>query len=553
MTAVVSGPLADPGVVPWPAEFAARYRAAGYWRDRPLGDWLWDWAGEYADRVAIVDGAARLSFAELAGRADAVAVALRDNGLRRGDRIVVQLPNSWEFVVLLLGCLRAGVAPVLALPAHREHELDYLLRHTEARLLVVPAVWRGFDHPAMAAKLVAGLPWGCRVVVHGDGVDPAHLDLGEWVSGSLGRRAALDADRPHPDDVALFLLSGGTTGLPKLIGRTHNDYEYNVRCSAEVCAFGELTVSLIVLPLGHNVVLGCPGLLGTLRGGGRVVLLPSPEPRAALAAIAAHGVTDVAVVPAVAQRWIEVAVTEPVDLTSLRSVIIGGSVVDPLLVRDISTVLGGRPVQLFGMAEGLLSCTRPGDPDTVVFHTQGRPVSPGDELLVVDENDRPVPNGQPGELLTRGPYTPRGYYRAEEHNARAFTPDGWFRTGDIVRLHPGGNLTVEGRRKDLINRGGEKISAEEVESLARALLPVADAVAVPVPDRRLGERVCLVMVPLPDKDFPSLDEVRTRFSGHGVAHYKLPEQIEALSELPLTPIGKVDRKSIRARFAQEIR
>jgi 2,3-dihydroxybenzoate-AMP ligase len=538
-------------VVRWPDEVAERYRAAGYWRDRTLGDELWDLALRHADREALVAGTVRLTYRQLAEHAEALAGALRDNGVRRGDRIVVQLPNTWELVALILACFRAGVAPVFALPAHREHELGHLLRHAEATLLVVPGVWREFDHQAMASKLVADLPWRCRVLVSGGDVDPAHLDLSALLAGRSDRLAVLDADAPEPDDVALFLLSGGTTGLPKMISRTHNDYEYNVRRSAEVMGFGRDTVSLIALPLGHNAVLGCPGLLGTLGVGGTVVLLTSPEPAAALAAITAEGVTDVAVVPAVVQRWLANAESEPVA-NRLRSVIIGGSVVDPVLAARIPGVLGGTVVQLYGMAEGLLCCTRLDDPDEVVNGTQGRPISPGDEVLVVDEDDRPVPAGLQGELLTRGPYTPRGYYRAAEHNTRAFTEDGWYRTGDIVRIREDGNLVIEGRRKDLINRGGEKISAEEVENLARVLLDIADATVVPIPDPRNGERVCLVVVPEPDALPPALADVRDAFTAHGVANYKLPEQLETLAALPLTPIGKVDKVAIRERLVEEV-
>jgi 2,3-dihydroxybenzoate-AMP ligase len=546
-------PCVDPDVVAWPAPYPAVYRAAGYWLDKPLGTCLWDWADQYGDRVCLVDGPIRLSYRELAAKADGLALALLSQGLRRGDRVLVQLPNSWEFVVLFLACVRAGLVPVLALPAHREHELAYLLRHAQARMMAVPDVWRDFDHQAMAARLVAELPWPCRVAVRGDVVTRGHLDLRDLMArpGGSADRGELDALAPHPDDVALFLLSGGTTGLPKLIGRTHNDYEYNIRQSAQVCGFGAGTVCLVVLPVGHNAVLGCPGILGTLHAGGRVVLLASPEPRRSFAAIAAERVTVVAVVPAVATQWIDAARVQETDLGTLRSVIVGGSVVRQDVARGIEAVLGARPLQLFGMAEGLLSCTRPDDPDDVVFGTQGRPISAGDELLIVDENDEPVLDGQVGELLTRGPYTPRGYYRAAEHNARAFTADGWYRTGDLVRLHPSGSLVIEGRRKDLINRGGEKVSAEEVEDLARTLFTVADAVAVAVPDRRLGERVCLVLVPAVATAPPTLKEVQERLVAHGVARYKLPELLEVLAELPLTPIGKIDKKSIQERYAEE--
>ncbi|MFD9704360.1 (2,3-dihydroxybenzoyl)adenylate synthase [Lentzea sp. NPDC059081] len=535
----------------WPQELAASYRAAGYWRGRPLGEWMWRWADEHGDRVALVDGDLELSFRDLALLSDRLAEALLATGVRRGDRIVVALPNRWEFVALVLACFRAGVAPVLALPAHREQELGYLARHAEARMIVVPDEWRGFGHEALAARIAADLPWPCAVGVVGESATPGHLGLRESLrlDGDTGRRRRLDSVAPDPGDVAVFLLSGGTTGLPKMIGRTHDDYEYNLRRSGEVSGFSAATRYLVTLPAPHNFPLACPGILGALAVGGRAVLLASPEPVRAFRAIARHRITHTSLVPAIARRWVDKAQETRPDLGSLAVVQVGGSVLDPGLARAIPQTLGVRLQQVFGMAEGLLNYTRLDDPDEVLLGTQGRPISVGDEVLVVDESDVPLPTGAVGELLTRGPYTPRGYFRAAEHNARAFTADGWYRTGDLVRLREDGNLVVEGRRKDLINRGGEKVSAEEVETVARAVLDVADALAVPVPDPRFGERVCLVVVPR--GPVPSLAEVRAGFTAHGVADYKLPEQVESLDRLPLTPVGKVDRKSVRAQFARK--
>jgi 2,3-dihydroxybenzoate-AMP ligase len=309
----------------------------------------------------------------------------------------------------------------------------------------------------------------------------------------------------------------------------------------------------VTLPAAHNFPLGGPGILGTLAAGGRVVLLPSPEPHAAFAVIERESPTVTSLVPAVARRWAETAEAIQPDLSSLEVVQVGGSPLDSALARRIQASLGCRLQQVFGMAEGLLNCTRLDDDDDVVFGTQGRPISPADELLIVDDDGVPVLPGATGELLTRGPYTPRGYYRAPDHNLRRFTPDGWYRTGDLVRMDPSGNLVVEGRNKDLINRGGEKISAEEVESLARALLSIGDAVAVPLPDARFGERICLVVVLAEGQPVPTVEYVRKAFTTHGVAHYKVPEQVEVLDTIPLTPIGKPDKKAVRTRISTQRR
>ncbi len=542
------------GVVPWPAEVAAEYVAEGYWRGRPLGSWMWEWADRYDARIALVDGDLRLTYRELAERMDALAERLIERGLRGGDSLVVQLPNSAEFVAATLACLRIGVAPVMALLPHRERELTHLARLAQAAAIAVPDAWRGFDHRALAGEVAAASPSVREVLVLGDDVRTGHLGLRALCAPAPGdaenRRRELDRAAPDSRDVAVFLLSGGTTGLPKLIARTHDDYEYNARGSAEVCGFGPETVYLAVLPAGHNFTLACPGILGTLLAGGRVVMQPTPNAEASLATVARERVTVTAVVPAVAQAWLDTAAAYPdrYDLSDLRLLQVGGARLAPELARRVRPVLGATLQQVFGMAEGLVNYTRLDDPEEVVAETQGRPMSGGDEIRIVDTSGQPVAPGEMGELETRGPYTPRGYFRAPEHNARAFTPDGWYRCGDVVRRHPSGNLVVEGRSKDIINRGGEKISAEEVENLVYGLPAVARCAAVAMPDPGLGERVCACVVLRPGHTL-RLEEVERAFREGGVAKFKTPERLEVLDELPLTNVGKIDKNALREYVA----
>jgi 2,3-dihydroxybenzoate-AMP ligase len=547
-------PIAE-GVVPWPDDLAADYAERGWWRGLSLGTELWAAAHERPDAVAVVDGDVRLSYRSLVARCDAAATRLADLGLVRGDRIVVQLPNCWQFVVLTLACLRAGVVPVMALPAHRQHELAYLAEHSEAAAIAVPGKLRDFDHQAMAAELVAASGTLRHVLVVADDVRPGSTDLTDLCAEPVDPapdRARWDVDHPDSREVAVFLLSGGTTGLPKLIARTHDDYAYNARASAELCGLGEHTVYLTALPASHNFPLACPGILGTLLTGGRVVLLGSPEPERTFTVVAAEGVTATAAVPAVAQRWLAYADEHGAEQVSgLRLLQVGGARLADEVARRITPVLGATLQQVFGMAEGLLNYTRLDDPDDLVCTTQGRPLSPGDEVRIVDEADRDVPDGVPGSLLTRGPYTPRGYYRAEEQNARAFTPDGWYRSGDIVRRRADGNLVVEGRDKDMINRGGEKISAEEVENLVYRLPEVAQVAAIAMPDPDLGERVALYVVLRPGATL-TLDDVRTAMAGDRVARYKWPERLEVVDELLTTKVGKIDKKALREDLATRL-
>ncbi|MBA9002610.1 (2,3-dihydroxybenzoyl)adenylate synthase [Thermomonospora cellulosilytica] len=518
------------GFTPWPEDFAARYIAEGYWSDRLLGDVL---RGDPA-KTALIAGDQRLTYAELDERAERTAAGFHRLGVRRGDRVVVQMPNTASFVVVFLALVRLGAAPVLALPAHRHSEIGYLCELSQARAYVIADRHGGFDYRELARALDVE-----HVVVDGDAAEFTAL-------------ASLDADpvayeRPDPADVGVFLLSGGTTGLPKLIPRTHRDYVYNLEASAEVCGWSADMVYLVVLPAAHNFALACPGILGTFAVGGTVVLAPSGSPDEAFGLIERERATHCAVVPPIALLWLDAATWSDEDLSSLRLLQVGGAKLAAGPAAQIPKVLGCALQQVFGMAEGLLNYTRLDDPAELVETTQGRPLSPADEIRIVDpDTGEPVPDGEVGELLTRGPYTLRGYYRAPEHNARSFTPDGFYRTGDLVRRLPSGHLVVEGRAKDQINRGGEKIAAEELEGHLLAHLSVHDAAVVGMPDPVMGERTCAFLVVRGEP--PTLRELKEFLRDRGVADYKWPDRIEVVDSFPRTPVGKISKKELAARL-----
>jgi len=539
------------GWVRWPEETARAYREQGYWRGVTLGGLLGEWARRHGDRVALVDGEQRLSYADLDRRATALAAALAARGIAPEDRVLVQLPNCAAFVTLMFALFRLGALPVMALPAHREHEIGHLARFSEAVAYAIPGPPGRFDHRELARAVRAATPTLRQVWVTG-GDAQEFTDLDALPEAGAPPPPVPAPVAPAPGDVALFLLSGGTTGLPKLIPRTHDDYAYNLTRSAEVCGFTRDTVYLVSLPISHNFPLGCPGILGTFSQGGRVVLAPGPEPETAFGLIEAEGVTVTALVPALAIRWLDARRQgTPGDLSTLEVVQVGGARLAPEAARRVRPELGATLQQVFGMAEGLLNYTRLDDPEEVIVETQGRPMSPGDELRVVDPAGDPVAPGLPGGLETRGPYTLRGYWRAEQHNARAFSPDGFYRTGDVVRVRPDGNLVVEGREKDLINRGGEKISAEEVENLVLSHPAVANVAVVAMPDRVLGERSCAFVVLRPGAAL-DLDGLVAHLRGRKVASFKLPERLETLDALPATSVGKIDKAALRADVARRL-
>ena len=541
------------GVTPFPAEFAARYRELGYWQDRPLFDGFTAALARYSDRVAIVDEAGPVTYRELDERSQRLGLVLLDLGLRPLDRIIVQLPNTAMFACLYFAMQRIGACPVLALPGHRKREIGQFASISGAAALAVPAAARGFDFTAMAADLMADRPELRLCLVQGldDGPnDPRFVRLEDLLDRSpVTSREALEEIRIDPADPALFLLSGGTTGIPKLIPRTHNDYLYNSRVAAEVCEIGAGDVLLDVLPIEHNLPLGCPGLQGFLLSGGTIVLGTSTRPRDVFELIQRHRVTHIHLVPALLIRWIDDACLPEYDLSSVRVIQSGGQRLQPEVRLRAERALPGCFIQEnFGMAEGLIMFVRSTDPPGVRRETCGRPASPGDEVYLVDEDGKVVPDGEPGELIVRGPYTLRGYFRAPEHNARAFTPDGFYRSGDLLRKMPSGNYVVEGRVKDLINRGGEKISAEEAENLILAHPAVLNVACVPYPDPVLGERMCACVVLRPGFAL-DLAELVSFLRDFEIASFKLPERLECFDALPLSGFGKVSKKELAAMLA----
>lgn len=286
----------------------------------------------------------------------------------------------------------------------------------------------------------------------------------------------------QPSDVAFLQLSGGTTGLSKLIPRTHDDYIYSLRVSAEICNLSAESVYMAVLPVAHNYPMSSPGTFGTFYAGGKVVLATGGSPDEAFALIEKEKVTITALVPPLAMIWLDAASSRNNDLSSLEVIQVGGAKFSAEVAKRIRPTFGCTLQQVFGMAEGLVNYTRLDDPEEIIIHTQGRPMSALDEVRVVDEYDNDVKPGEVGSLLTRGPYTIRGYYKAEEHNARSFTNDGFYRTGDLVKVNEQGYIIVEGRDKDQINRGGEKVAAEEVENHLLAHDAVHDVAIVSMPD-----------------------------------------------------------------------
>lgn len=527
----------------WPADLARRYRERGYWRGETFPGFLRERALQFPERTAVAGGdGTRWTYRELHARAQTAAAGFLSLGLKPGDRVVVQLGNIPEFLSAVFGLFLARLVPVYALPAHRLTEIAHFARKAEAAGYVVADRYDGFDYRTLAREVVAEVPAVKHVVVVGEAEEFVPFD------GFRPDPDTLPVD-PKPSEVAFLQISGGSTGLSKLIPRTHDDYIYSFRASAEICGLGADSVYMAALPVAHNFPMSSPGVFGALHAGSRVVMCPSPSPETAFALIEREKVTITGLVPPLALLWMQAAPKTAHDLSSLKVLQVGGAKFMPEAARRVRGTLRCGLQQVFGMAEGLVNYTRLDDPCEIIVETQGRPISPDDEILIVDDHGEPVPEGEPGNLLTRGPYTIRGYHNDPGANARAFTEDGFYRTGDVVKRTSDGYLVVQGRATDHINRAGEKISAEEIEDHLLAHPQVFDAAVVSIPDRFLGERSCAFVIPQGEK--PGTADLKAFMRARKVADFKVPDQIVLVSGFQTTAVGKISRKELRARLREE--
>ncbi|WP_322013644.1 (2,3-dihydroxybenzoyl)adenylate synthase [Paraburkholderia sp. J12] len=540
------------GFVPFPAEFAERYRARGYWQDRSLAAEFADVFARFAGRTALIDGERVYTYADVDRLSTNLALNLYALGLRPQDRVVPALPNVAEFVLLYFALQKIGCIPIAALVTHRHTELNQFVKLAGARCCIYPERAGDFAFAPVVSRIQdenACLQWRIVLGQAGPGEHSLTALIEQPAELAPELLATLHID---PLDPCIFQLSGGTTGIPKLIPRTGNDYAYNSRVAAEVAGVDAESVLLLVLPIAHNLPLACPGIQGFLFNGATVVLHANTRPAEMFALIEKHRVTHLKVVPALLIRLINEPTIGHYDLTSLRQIQSGGQRMQPeVRLRTRELIPSAFVQENFGMSEGLLMFVRANDPEDVLLETCGRPVCADDEVRLLDDEGREVPPGEVGELACRGPYTLRGYFGAPEYNARQFTPDGFYRSGDLMRLHPSGNYIVEGRKKDLINRGGEKISAEEVENLILMHPAVQNVACVPMPDAAMGEKMCACVVLKPGGAL-DLAELVAFLAAREIAKFKLPERLEILPEFPVSTFGKVSKKALAERVASTI-
>ncbi|MGO2570109.1 MAG: (2,3-dihydroxybenzoyl)adenylate synthase [Serratia proteamaculans] len=530
---------------PWPEALARRYRERGYWTDRPLTDIITRQAKN--DAIALIDPECSLSYRRLNQLSDRLAAALQRRGIQSGDTALVQLGNVVEFYVTFFALLKIGVVPVNALFSHQRNELNAYAVQIKPALLIADRQHGLFGNDEYLTAFHAEHP-SLRVVALRNQAE-GEQSLAAWLEEDSGDFVAT----PTPaDQVAFFQLSGGSTGTPKLIPRTHNDYYYSIRRSVEICHFDVDTRYLCALPVAHNYPMSSPGILGVFYGAGLVVFASDPDAGQCFRLIEQHQINVTALVPPAVTLWLQ-AIEEwggCQQLASLKLLQVGGAKLGETLAARIPAEIGCQLQQVFGMAEGLVNYTRLDDDDQHILTTQGCPMSPDDELWVADDEGNPLPVGETGRLMTRGPYTFRGYYQSPEHNAAAFDDDGFYCSGDLISLTEDGYVKVEGRQKDQINRGGEKIAAEEIENLLLRHPEVINAALVSMPDELMGEKSCAYIIATSALKAVVL---RRHLRAEGVAEFKLPDRFIQVDTLPLTPVGKVDKKLLRQRLeAQQL-
>ena len=540
------------GFVPWPADLAAAYRRNGVWEGVTVTEMIERTARALPDKVAVVHGTTRISYSELIAQARRLAGALLDSGIGPRDRVVMQLPNTPTFVCLYLALNYIGAVPVTALRAHRHAEVRHFISASGAIAYAIPDRIGDFDYRTMADEMRAAFPALRSILVDGD------ARAGQISFDSLLQRShddtelenRLAAARPDPADVSTMLLSGGTTSMSKLIPRTHDDYVLNARLCARVGGFDRATVLGVILPLGHNYNLASPGILGAFHVGGTVVLMRGTDTEEIFSTVVRERISVIAAAVPLIANWLNADVGTRYDLGTLKVVQNGGARLPPELRARLRERFGCTPQEIYGTAEGLINMTRLDDPDDVLLHSSGAPVSELDEIRVVDDESRDVADGEAGELVTRGPYTIRGYYNAAEKNAEAFLPGGWYRMGDIVRKH-GRYVYTEGRRKDQINRGGEKISCDEIENLIFAHPAVKSVVLVAMPDPVFGEKACACVILKPGAAL-GFDELVAFLRTQRIASFKLPERLELMNEFPVSPVGKILKRQLREMVAEKV-
>lgn len=540
-----------PGVIYPPLERLRTYVEGGELSTVSLIEELMASFARNASSPALCTADGIITYADLESRTDRFAAALLEGGLKPLDRVLFQSGNSPELVIALLSCLKAGLIPTCTLPAHREREIGYLGCHVDARAHIVHGDDPKFDLEAFALKMQSEIPTIRHIISLRGQPREGVLRMEDMIAGA-DDKAAHEAVRAVPRDafqVAIFQLSGGTTGVPKVIPRMQNDYLLNATLTIDMLGYRSDDVMFMPMPIIHNACMIC-FLMPTLLVGAAFVIADDMTPQAWAEAYRRTPPTYVGLIRALMPRLEATLDLVPDAIGHIRA----------FWSADAARLLREKydkpAYAMFGMSEGLNMYCRPGDPDEALDWTVGRPMSRFDEvLLVAPGTTNAVADEEIGEMMCRGPYTLAGYYNAPERNREAFTPDGFYKPGDLLvrRLIDGQHYyAFAGRTKDVVDRGSEKINCEEVESAVSTHAAIAGCAVVGMPDPVLGERVCAYIVLRGTQNAPGIPDIQAHLQALGLAKFKWPERIEVIDTLPLTKVGKLDKAALRTAIAERL-
>lgn len=528
-----------------------RYRETGDWGEKTIVEVLRGHADRQPHAIAVATIEGELTYADLDRRSDVAALGLIEAGLEPGDPVIFQMGNELETILAFYGALKAGLVPVCSIPNHRLHEVAHIANATGAKAHIFQADYRTYDLGSLSSQLAQRCPdVTVRVVTRGES-SPGIRSLDDLTRDVDPDRARRKVDEVQAglsaDDVVLFQLSGGTTGVPKVIPHTNATYLSIAARWSRNFGWDDSTVTLHFLPVMHHAGLGTV-LVPTLFAGGTFVLGRSVDAELLVGLIERHRVTWMHFNMAAFRPLMEYSAKVRCDFSSIKHFM--WVFVRPEMSAQAEEMLGAVAIGSFGMGEGVHLSALPGDPPEIRRHTAGSTLGACDEAVVRDpDSEEPLPDGQTGELTFRGPSVIRSYL-SEEHSATAFTSDGFLRTGDLGHVETIAGrrcYVVDGRLKDQISRGGEKVMAPELELLLHDHPEVREVAAIGIPDPALGERICVVVVPeVADVD---PEELRLRLVEHldkrDVSKFKWPERLVLIDELPKTGVGKVQKDVLR--------
>lgn len=525
---------------------AAVYSKHGWWTGVTLGDVMDKAADVFPNKEAVIDDRVRLTFSELRANVDKLAIGLLDMGIKKGDAVLLQLPNWAEYEYSYFAMQKIGAIPVILISGYKQLEVGHLAKLTQAKAWIVPERYRKIDYTAFMGEVTNANPQLKSIIfvrsenkATGNNVNFETL-LDRELTGKDKKR--LEAAKPLPTDVCHVVPSGGTTGLPKGIPRTHNDYICNVEYLHKGWEMNTTDACLVIVPVGHN--LAVLNVVGSPLFGYKLVLSDSTRPGDICKMIQDEKVTYMPSVPSLVRRIMEAPEMGDFDLTSLKKISAGGEPSTPDLIQEVYRKLHCTYINEFGMTEGLLCRSTLTDDIETICTTVGRATCPYDEVRIIDRDGKKLPPGVDGELAAKGPGIFAGYLLAPEAKDSSFTKDGFFRTGDQAQMDVSGYIKITGRIKDIIIRGGENISPAQVEEVLCSHKEIADAAVIGMPDKDLGERVCAFVRLAPGAKLTEKDIVAF-MEANGASKLLIPERFEFVDSFPMTQAGKHDKKVLK--------